>query len=67
MRVAMCVAVTAAVALFAAVARRTAPRAPDPTIPSAIHHDLQQYERTIDRTVRSLRSLSLPPAEGVEQ
>ena len=67
LRVAMCLAVTGAVALVAAVGRRAAPMASDPTIPSAIHHDLEQYEQTIDRTVRSLRSLSLPPGEGVEQ
>lgn len=67
LRVAICLAVTGAVALVGAVTGRAAPRAADPTIPSAIHHDLQQYERTIDRTVRSIRSLSLPPGEGVEE
>ncbi len=67
LRVLMCLAVTGAVALVAAVGRRAAPMAPDPTIPSAIHHDLQQYERKIVRTVSSIRSLSLPPGEVVEQ
>ena len=67
LRVAICLAVAGAAGLVAAVARRAAPTAPVPTIPSAIRHDLQQYERTIDRTVWSIRSLSLPPGEGVDQ
>jgi hypothetical protein len=67
LRLAICLAVAGAAGLVAAVAGRTAPQAPQPTIPSAVRNDLEQYQRTIDRTVLSIRSLSLPPGEGVEQ
>ncbi len=67
LRLAICLAVAGAAGLVATVAQRADPMAPHPTIPSAVRIDLEQYERTIDLTVRSIRSLSLPPGEGVEE
>lgn len=67
LRLAICLAVAGAAGLVATVARRADPMAPHPTIPSAVRIDLEQYERTIDLTVWSIRSLSLPPGEGVEE
>ncbi len=67
LRLAICLAVAGAAGLVATVAQRAAPRAPQPTIPSAVRNDLEQYERAIDRTVWSIRSLALPPGEGVEE
>ena len=67
LRLAICVVVAGAAGLVAAVAQRGAPTADDPTIPSAIRNDLAQYERAFDRTVWSIRSLALPPGEGVAE
>ena len=71
LRVAMCLAVTGAVGVVI-VKTTTRPAPPsEPTISSAIRHDLARHARTIDRTVRSIRRLaptlpdsasSIPPA-----
>ena len=71
LRVAMCLVVTGAagVVIVKTVSRPAPPS--EPTIASAIRHDLERHARTIDRTVRSIRGLAptlpepAPPAAGV--
>lgn len=58
LRVAMCLGVTAAAGVV--IVKTVSPPAPpsEPTISSAIRHDLERHARTIDRTVRSIRRLA---------
>ncbi len=71
LRVAMCLGVTGAAGVII-LRTMTSPAPPsEPTISSAIRHDMERHARTIDRTVRSIRALAptLPepasPAVGV--
>ena len=71
LRVAMCLGVTGAAGVVIVKTVRRPPPPSEPTISSAIRHDLERHARTIDRTVRSIRGLaptlpdSASPAAGV--
>ncbi len=58
LRVAMCLGVTGAAGVVILKTMTPPTQASEPTISSAIRHDLQRHARTIDRTVRSIRGLA---------
>ena len=71
LRVAMCLGITGAAGVVILKTVTRPPPPSEPTISSAIRHDLERHARTINRTVSSIRGLgpTLPepvsPADGV--